>query len=226
MTTITERLAVLRKRIASAAGAAGRDPRSVTIVAVSKTHPPATIAAARHAGLGHFGENYVQEALPKIKELQGELTWHFIGTVQTNKTRPIAEHFAWVQTVNNPRVAERLSRQRPYYAGELQVCIQVQPEPPLDRGGVPAAAVTQLAGVIAGLPRLRLRGLMFMPRPGLGPEELRAEFRRIKATLTALQVAGIGVDTLSMGMSDDLEVAIAEGSTMVRIGTALFGERQ
>lgn len=224
MTTITEKLADLRERITGAAEAAGRDPQSVTVVAVSKTHPPATIAAAWHAGLCHFGENYLQEALPKITELPDDLAWHFIGGVQANKTRPIAENFDWVQTVASAHVAERLSGHRPYHAGDLQVCIQVQPEPARARSGVPAAEVAALATVIAGLPRLKLRGLMFMPQFDLAPEALDAEFRRVQRLFAELR-SGFGLDTLSMGMSADLEAAIRAGSNMVRVGTALFGER-
>jgi hypothetical protein len=225
VTTITEKLADLRERIARAAHAAGRDPQSVTVVAVTKTHPPAAIAAAWRAGLRDFAENYLQEALPKITELDDGLTWHFIGAVQANKTRPLAEHFDWVQTVSSAHIAERLSRQRPFHAGDLQVCIQVQPQPAGGRGGVPAAEVAALATVIAGLPRLKLRGLMFMPRFDLPPEALRAEFLRVRSLFETLRSGGHGVDTLSMGMSADLEAAIGAGSTMVRIGTALFGER-
>jgi hypothetical protein len=224
VTTITEKLADLRERITAAAEAAGGDPRSVTVVAVSKTHPPATIAAAWHAGLRHFGENYLQEALPKITELPDDLVWHFIGAVQANKTRPIAENFDWVQTVASAHIAERLSRQRPCHAGDLQVCIQVQPEPARARSGLPAAEVAALATVIAGLPRLKLRGLMFMPNFNIAPAALAAEFRRVQQLFAALR-GGFGLDTLSMGMSADLEAAVRAGSNMVRIGTALFGER-
>jgi hypothetical protein len=229
VTAITEKLAVLRQRIDAAARGAQRLAGDVTILAVSKTQPVEAIGAAHGAGLTDFGENYAQEAVPKITQLASGaadgLRWHFIGGIQANKTRLLAENFHWVQTVSNAQIAGRLSRQRPYYAGDLQVCLQVRPEPATHRAGVAAAEAPALARAIADLPRLRLRGLMFMPLPGLGPDRLRAEFRRVRALFEELRSAGHDLDTLSMGMSDDLELAVAEGSTMVRIGTALFGRR-
>jgi pyridoxal phosphate enzyme (YggS family) len=224
VTIITEKLAALRERVHQAARAAHREPQSVTIVAVSKAHPRATVEAAWHAGLRDFGENYLQEALPKVTELT-DATWHFIGSVQANKTRALAENFRWVQTVTTLRIAERLSRQRPFYAGDLQVCLQLQPEPARERGGVAAAEVAALAGAVAGLPRLRLRGLMFMPSFDLTAAALAAEFRRACSVFDSLRSVHPDIDTLSMGMSADLEAAIGAGSTMVRVGTALFGER-
>jgi hypothetical protein len=223
---LTDRLAALRARVAGAAQSAGRPAASVTIVAVTKAHPAQTVRAARAAGLGDFGENYVQEAVAKITAVGDAITWHFIGRVQANKTRPIAEHFRWVQTVADRQTADRLSRQRPFYGGDLQVCLQVQPLPATGRGGVPAAELPALAAHVAGLPRLKLRGLMFMPLAGLDEAALRAEFRRVRALVEDLRTRGHVLDTLSMGMSDDLEIAIAEGSTMVRVGTALFGPRE
>jgi len=221
---ITEKLAALRGRIAQAA--AGRpEPANVTVVAVSKTHAPAAILAARKAGLADFGENYVQEAVAKITQLKDGFIWHFIGSLQANKTRIVAEHFQWVQTLTTAKLADRLSAQRPYYAGDLQVCIQLQPQPAAGRGGVPAAEVAALAAHIAGLPRLKLRGLMFMPLPELGAATLRGEFRRARALYDSLRAAGHGLDTLSMGMSEDMDIAIEEGSNMIRVGTALFGAR-
>lgn len=225
MTAITENLAILRQRVAHAAALAPRPPANVTIVAVTKTHSAEVVRAAWQAGLVDFGENYVQEAVAKITQLETGLTWHFIGSIQANKTRAIAENFQWVQTVASVEVATRLSKQRPFYAGDLQVCMQIRPEPASGRGGLPAAEASTLAARIAGLPRLRLRGLMFMPLPALGDEALRAEFRRVRRLFEELRALGHELDTLSMGMSDDLEPAIAEGSTMVRIGTALFGAR-
>lgn len=236
VTGITDKLRALRGRVERAAVAAGRHPASVTIVAVSKGHGPEAVLAAHAAGQRDFGENYVQEAVAKVTSLaepprspgpsQGDgLTWHFIGALQANKTRAVATHFAWAQTVPGRQVAERLSAQRPFYAGDLQVCLQLQPEPAAGRAGVPAADLVELATVVAGLPRLKLRGVMFMPLAGLSPDGLRAEFRRARAAFEALRAAGHDVDTLSMGMSDDLELAVAEGSTMVRVGTALFGAR-
>ena len=225
VTLITEKLAALRNRVAQAARAAGRDPASVTIVAVSKTHPIDTIRAAHSAGLVDFGENYVQEAVAKITQLRDGVRWHYIGGIQANKTRAIAENFHWAQTVAGARIAERLSAQRPYYAGDLQVCVQVQPEPASGRGGVPAAEIPDLARLISSLPHLRLRGLMFMPLPNLAATALRAEFRRVRGLFESLRTAGHDIDTLSMGMSEDLQIAVEEGSTMVRVGTALFGTR-
>ncbi len=225
VTHITEKLAALRERVARAAIAAGRDPASVTIVAVSKTHTPAAIAAARGAGQLDFAENYLQEAEAKITQLADDLRWHFIGTLQSNKTRGIAGRFHWVQSVTGVRLAERLSQQRPYYAGELQICLQLAPEPADGRGGVAAAELPALAAAVAGMPRLRLRGLLFMPHAGLAADALRNEMRRARLAFDTLRAAGHPLDTLSMGISGDLEIAIAEGSTMVRVGTALFGER-
>jgi len=198
----------------------------VTVVAVTKSQPPESVRAAFDAGLTEFGENYVQEALAKIATAPRDAVWHCIGGLQANKTRPAAERFTWVQTVASARIAERLSQQRPYYAGDLQVCLQLAPEAAGDRSGVLAAELAALAAVVAGLPRLKLRGIMFMPRADLDPAALRKEFARARAVFDALRTAGHGVDTLSMGMSGDFELAIAEGSTMVRIGTTLFGERQ
>jgi hypothetical protein len=225
VTAITENLAVLRERVARAARLAERAPASVTIVAVSKTHPAETVRAALDAGITDFGENYVQEAVAKITSVGDGPMWHFIGGIQANKTRAIAEHFHWAQTVASAEVAGRLSRQRPYYAAALQVCLQSRPEPAAGRGGVAAADAPALAARVAELPRLRLRGLMFMPLPGLAGGELRAEFRRVRGLFDELRAQGHDLDTLSMGMSEDLELAIAEGSTMVRVGTALFGAR-
>jgi pyridoxal phosphate enzyme (YggS family) len=222
---ITEKLAALRGRVADAAALAGRPAASVTVVAVTKTHPIETVEAARQAGLRHFGENYVQEAVAKITAAGEDVTWHFIGTLQANKTKAIAEHFDWAQTVASAHAAQRLSRQRPFYAGDLQVCLQVQPEPVTDRVGVPARELPALAAEVAALPRLKLRGLMFMPLAELGESALRAEFRRVHALFAELRAAGHDLDTLSMGMTHDFGLAIAEGSTMVRVGTALFGAR-
>ena len=168
----------------------------------------------------------MQEAVAKITHFKAAASWHFIGGIQANKTKAIAEHFQWAQTVTSGQMAERLSRQRPFYAGDLQVCLQVRPEPPSGRGGVPGDEVPALAGRIAELPRLKLRGLMFMPLPGLTDAALRAEFGRVRRLFEQLAGRGHEIDTLSMGMSDDLEIAITEGSTMVRVGTALFGARR
>jgi uncharacterized pyridoxal phosphate-containing UPF0001 family protein len=242
VTGITDHLAEIRARMAAAASRAaarsGRSDGPVTLVAVSKGHPPGAVQAALEAGLRDFGENYLQEALPKIAATERDAVWHFIGRIQSNKTREIAAGFAWVQTVASARVAERLSAQRPHYGEPLQVCIQLEPFPagrPAEgaagapggaaRGGCPAGDVPALAAVIAGLPRLRLRGLMVLPHAGLDADALRVEYRAARALLDELNARGHALDTLSMGMSDDFEMAIEEGSTMIRIGTALFGKR-
>lgn len=225
MTGITEHLNHLRVRIALAAQGCGRGPADVTLVAVSKGHPSATVQAARAAGLRHFGESYLQEALPKIGASDRDLAWHFIGRLQSNKTRAIARDFTWVQTVTEPRVAERLSGQRPPYGGDLQVLIQIRPAGIAGRSGCPAGEVARLATAVAGLPRLKFRGIMIIPQAGLDAAALRQEYARTRAVFDELQQNGHDIDTLSMGMSDDFELAIAGGSTMVRIGTALFGPR-
>jgi pyridoxal phosphate enzyme (YggS family) len=230
VTRITEQLADLNARIGAAAALAERDAESVQILAVCKKHPLDSIRDARNAGLLDFGENYVQEALPKITALGGDFVWHFIGQIQSNKTRQIAEHFDWVHTLSRVNLAQRLSRQRPEGAGALQVCIQIRPldvdGAELDnRGGIPAEQLPELANLVRDLPRLHLRGLMMMPLPGQIEEITRNEYARTRHAFDALNADGHELDTLSMGMSDDLETAIMEGSTMLRIGTALFGPR-
>lgn len=223
MTDITERLAQIVERVARAATRSGRDPSDVTIVAVSKGQPAAAIAAAHAAGVRHFGENYVQEAVPKM-DLVAELpiTWHFIGKLQANKTRLVAERFAWVHTVDRARIAERLNEQRPPHAEPLNVLIQVNQGGEAQKGGAPPAKVAELARAVAGLPRLKLRGLMTLPPQSGSPTEWFAELEELRARLVR---DGIALDTLSMGMSADYEQAIAAGATLVRIGTAIFGRR-
>ena len=225
MTRITEQLAGLRERIRSAAELAGRNNDSVTILAVSKKQPLDSIRAALAVGLQDFGENYLQDALPKIVEIDSSARWHFIGAIQSNKTRAIAENFTWVHTIGSRRIAERLSAQRPSEAGELQACIQIQPANADERGGVQADQLFELADAISELPRIRLRGLMIMPLPNLSNADSRREFARTRELLGDLIQRGHDVDTLSMGMSADLEAAVMEGSTIVRIGTDLFGPR-
>lgn len=217
----------VRDRIARAARQAGRDPRSICLVAVGKQHPGSMVRAAYEAGHRDFGENYVQEAVPKIDELAGlaDLRWHFIGQLQANKTREIAERFAWVHTVDRERIAARLSAQRPHHAPPLQVLLQVRLGDEPGKGGISPDALPALATVVSTLPRLRLRGLMVLPPPADGFEAQRVPFRQLKALLTRLNANGHQLDTLSMGMSDDLEAAIMEGATMVRVGTAIFGPR-
>jgi PLP dependent protein len=223
---ITEQLDHLQRRIDFAAQSAGRNPDSVRIIAVSKKQPVEAILAARDAGLVHFGENYLQEALEKIPSVDADAVWHFIGPVQSNKTRPIAEHFDWVHTVTSQRIAERLSAQRPAELADLNVCIQLRPGGADQRNGVGEQDLPALVATLSDLPRLQLRGLMIMPLPNLGEAATRAEFERANALFEALRDSGTAVDTLSMGMSGDLEAAIMAGSTCIRIGTDLFGARQ
>jgi hypothetical protein len=224
MATIAENLQAVRARIGRAARAARRDGAAVTLLAVSKTHPVSRIAEARAAGQQAFGENYVQEAFEKMTalHLQGnELEWHLIGPLQSNKTRLAAERFQWVQSVDRAKIARRLSEQRPAGLPPLNVLIQVNASGETTKAGVTLAEVETLARAVASLPRLRLRGLMAIPEPGAP----RARYQEVYSAYEKLK-GEFGFDTLSMGMSDDLELAIAEGATMVRIGTAIFGQRR
>jgi pyridoxal phosphate enzyme (YggS family) len=219
-------LAAVRERIAQAATAAHRSAQSVTLLAVGKSQPPEMLDAAANCGVSDFGESYLQEGLGKIAALHDRaLTWHFIGRIQANKTRPIAEEFAWVHAVDRAKVAERLSAQRPYHAPPLNVCLQVNVASEASKGGVTPAELPELAAAVAALPRLALRGLMCIPPEESDPARQRVWFARLRALQEELNAAGARLDTLSMGMSGDFESAIAEGATIVRIGTALFGER-
>jgi PLP dependent protein len=216
----------VRSRIRIAAIAAGRDPASITLVAVTKTQTAESIRLAATAGVTDFGENYLQEASAKMDELANpSLSWHFIGGIQSNKTRAIAERFDWVHSVDRVGVARRLSEQRPFHAPPLNVCIQVALIPERNKGGVAPVALGDLAAGICELPHLRLRGLMCVPpqQPDVAAE--RTVFARLRVLLEDLNAGGLKLDTLSMGMSGDFESAIAEGATLVRIGTALFGSR-
>jgi pyridoxal phosphate enzyme (YggS family) len=216
-----------RQRIASAASRAGRLGDSVNLLAISKGHPASAIRTLAALGQRDFGENYLQEALPKVQELQDlRLTWHFTGQLQGNKTRPVAEHFDWVHTLDRERIALRLNEQRPHYAPPLNICVQVSLVPEPGKGGVPPQEALALAQSVAALPKLKLRGLMCIPPPRDTFDEQRALFEQLVACQRQLLDAGLDVDTLSMGMSADLEAAVAAGATWVRIGTALFGERQ
>jgi pyridoxal phosphate enzyme (YggS family) len=216
----------VRSRIRSAATAAGRDPESITLVAVTKAKTAESVRLAATAGVTDFGENYLQEAQVKMDQVADlKLKWHFIGGIQSNKTRAIAERFDWVQSVDRLSVARRLSEQRPFHAPPLNVCIQVALVPERTKGGVAPDELATLAGAIAGLPRLRLRGLMCVPPPQANGAAERAMFARLRVALEDLNAGGLKLDTLSMGMSGDFESAIAEGATLVRIGTALFGAR-
>ena len=223
---LLQRIADVRERTTAAAAGAGRSVDCVTILAVSKGHPAATLRAAAAAGLSAFGESYLQEALPKMAELQDlPLSWHFIGRLQSNKTRPVAEHFDWVHGVERLKVAQRLAEQRPYHAPALNVCLQVNIAGEDSKGGAAPGELPQLAAAVAALPRLKLRGLMCLPPDESAPARQRLWFAKLRGLLEALQAQGLALDTLSMGMSGDFEAAVAEGATIVRIGTALLGPR-
>jgi pyridoxal phosphate enzyme (YggS family) len=219
-------LAGVRKRIAQACAAAGRDVRSVTLLAVTKGQDVARIRAAMALGLTEFGENYVGEALGKIQALRDTpAAWHFIGRLQTNKTRAVAESFSWVHSVDRLRIAERLDAQRPPQAPALNVCVQVHIAHDPDKGGVAPHEALPLLQAIGRLPRLRARGLMCMLPWQLDATGQHAAFAQLRGLLEQGQRAGLALDTLSMGMSADMDAAIAEGATIVRVGTALFGPR-
>jgi pyridoxal phosphate enzyme (YggS family) len=227
MDTIAANLQAVRRRIARAAQAAGRSADDVVLVAVSKTFPAAMVANAHACGQRAFGENQAQEGVKKVAELAHlGLEWHFIGPIQSNKTRPIAEHFQWVHGIERDRIAERLNAARPQSLAPLDVCIQVNVSGEASKSGVLPGGEAALAETIARLPRLRLRGLMAIPEPAVEPEERRRQFARLRELKDGLIARGYTLDTLSMGMSDDLETAILEGATIVRVGTAIFGSRR
>jgi len=218
---------LVQNRIAAAATQAGRSVDSVTLLAVSKGQSAAAIDSATRAGIEHFGENFLQEAVPKIEALAGrELCWHFIGRLQANKTRAVAESFAWVRSVDRLKIAERLSEQRPFHAPPLNVCLQLHVGGEASKGGVEAADLPALVTAVNALPRLRLRGLMSMPPAEEDPARQRAWFRETRQVFDYLNEHGAGLDTLSMGTTADFEAAILEGSTLVRVGTAIFGPRE
>lgn len=233
MSTVQQSLQAVRARIAAAAAAAGRSPDDIALIAVSKTFPAAAVLEAVAAGQFAFGENYAQEGVDKIARVRALLAeplrravqWHFIGPIQSNKTRLIAEHFHWVHSVDRLKVAQRLSLARPAGMPDLQVCIQVNVSGEPSKGGVEPEAAAGLAEELRPLPRLRLRGLMAIPRPTTDPAEQRVQCRVLRELRERLARQDQALDTLSMGMSDDLEAAIAEGATMVRVGRAIFGER-
>jgi hypothetical protein len=223
---LTENVNHVRSRITQAAEAAGRDPATVTLVAVTKAKAAELLRSAATAGVTDFGENYLKEALGKLHELGAlAVNWHFIGGLQSNKTRPVAERFDWVHSVDRLSIARRLSDQRPFHAPPLNICIQVALVPEPTKGGVEPAGLAALARGIAELPRLKLRGLMCVPPPQPDVPSERAVFARLRNLLEELNAGGLKLDTLSMGMSADFESAIAEGATLVRIGTAIFGSR-
>ena len=228
MTTITNRLQAVHQRLTNACTRAGRSADSVTLLAVSKTQPAAAVRAAHAAGQRAFGENYVQEGLAKIEalaDLRPELEWHLIGPLQSNKTRVVAEAFDWVHSVDRLKIAQRLSEQRPAWAAPLQVCLQINVSGEDSKSGVAPAELPALAQAVTALPRLRLRGLMAIPEPAGDEAAQRQPHRALRELLEALRQQGLALDTLSMGMSADLEAAVLEGATLVRVGTAIFGER-
>lgn len=230
MSSISDNLQAVQARVASTAQEAGRALADVRLLAVSKTFGPDAVIAAADAGQRAFGENYLQEALDKMAAVHSLrpgllLEWHFIGPIQSNKTRPIAEHFDWVHSVDREKIAQRLSEQRPAHLPPLNICLQVNISDEQSKSGVALEETLALAQSIAALPNLRLRGLMAIPEPADDPQQQRAPFRQLRLLQEQLREQGIALDTLSMGMSADLAAAIAEGATIVRIGTAIFGHR-
>ena len=228
--SISARLDHVRQAIAAAARAAARPPESVWLIAVSKTFGPDAVIAAADAGQRMFGENYLQEALDKKLAVAAArpdlaLEWHFIGPIQSNKTRPIAENFDWVHAVDREKIAQRLSDQRPAHLLPLQICLQVNVSGEDSKSGISPAELLPLARAVSAMPHLQLRGLMAIPEPTEDAEHQRAPFIQLRQLAQQLREAGIQTDTLSMGMSSDMAAAIAEGATMVRVGTAIFGQR-
>jgi PLP dependent protein len=230
MSLISHNLQAVRERVAEAARAARRDPQEVALLAVSKTFEADAVLEAAQAGQRAFGENYLQEALDKVAAVRAArpdllLEWHFIGPLQSNKTRPIAEHFDWVHSVDREKIAQRLSEQRPVHLPPLNICLQVNISGEATKSGVLLEEALALAQRIAALPRLRLRGLMAIPEPEDNIELQRAPFHRLRQLRDTMREQGLALDTLSMGMSADMDAAIAEGATIVRVGTAIFGQR-
>ncbi len=226
MTTIASNMQAVRDAIDAAARAAGRDPQDIKLLAVSKTFPAEDIRAAYAVGQRRYAENYAQEAISKIAALKDlDIEWHFIGPIQSNKTRPIAEHFSWVHSIERLKIAERLAAQRPENLPPLQVCIEVNISGEASKSGAAPDAVGALAQAVAALPQLKLRGLMAIPQPDSNPVQQHAAFAQLRQLQIDLIRQGIPLDTLSMGMSHDFPAAIAEGATLVRIGTAIFGAR-
>jgi pyridoxal phosphate enzyme (YggS family) len=230
MSTIEQNLQAVHDVIATAAQQAGRAQEAVTLLAVSKTFGPDAVLAALQAGQRAFGENYLQEAIDKIAALaacapEARLEWHFIGPIQSNKTRPVAQHFDWVHTVDREKIAQRLSEQRPVGLAPLNICLQVNISGEASKSGVAPADLPQLARSVAALPNLKLRGLMAIPEAEVEFERQRAAFGRLRRLYEQLRADGFELDTLSMGMSADLPAAILEGATIVRVGRAIFGAR-
>lgn len=226
MNLIEKNLVSIHQIIQQSAAKAGRNPADICLLAVSKTRPAADIETAFQTGQNDFGENYLQEALEKIQSLHDlPLTWHYIGRIQSNKTRPIAENFSWVHTLDSFKHARRLSEQRPENLLPINTCIQVNIDDEQSKGGVPADQVKQLAMQIRGLPGIKLRGLMTIPQATNDRDKQRQSFHNLAELMNHLNRDGFSLDTLSMGMSGDLDIAIEEGATIVRIGTAIFGQR-
>ena len=230
MGSIVSNLQEVKRRIAAACASAGRDANSVTLLAVSKTFPADAVRQAHAAGQCAFGENYVQESLDKIQalaDLRTELQWHLIGPLQSNKTRPVAEAFDWVHSVDRLKIAQRLAEQRPAGLPPLLLCLQVNVSGEDSKSGVAPADLPALAAAVAALPadRVQLRGLMSIPEPTDDPAAQRAPHRQLRELLALLNAQGLALDTLSMGMSADVEAAVAEGSTLLRVGSAIFGNR-
>jgi pyridoxal phosphate enzyme (YggS family) len=226
MSTIQTRLLAVRARIDAACQAANRNPQTVTLLAVSKTFGPDAVREAHAAGQTAFGENYIQEAVEKIATLRDlPLEWHCIGPIQSNKTRLVAEHFDWVHTIDRLKIAQRLSEQRPAHLPPLQLCLQVNADGGDNKSGVPPQEALALAKAVAALPNVRLRGVMSIPEPAPDFIAALASLTAVRGVFDALNAEGLGLDTLSIGMSADLEAAIHAGSTMVRVGSAIFGER-
>lgn len=226
MNNIEKNLQSIRARIENAARDCGRDAASIRLLAVSKRKPASDIRLAYSAGQTDFGENYLQEALQKMTELEDlQICWHFIGAIQSNKTRSIAESFDWVHCIDRLKIAQRLSAQRPPGRDPLNACIQINLDDEASKAGIDLDQLPELAAAIAELPGIRLRGLMTIPAPRVGYDEQCRSFARMTEAQASLQRQGLDCDTLSMGMTGDMEAAIAQGSTLVRIGTAIFGER-
>jgi PLP dependent protein len=227
MTTITLNLLAVRSRVARAARACGRSADEISLLAVSKMVPASSIEDAYHSGQRAFGESYAQEGVSKVTQLARlGITWHFIGPIQSNKTKLIAEHFQWVHSIDRSKVAERLNAARPAHLPPLDVCIQVNVSGEASKQGVALGAERELARFIAELKRLRLRGLMTIPEPSSNVSVQRSRYALLRKLQNELNGAGHALDTLSMGMSDDIESAVAEGATIVRVGTAIFGSRE
>lgn len=229
MSYIKEKLQAVDAQIVAAARNAGRNPSDIALLAVSKTFGPDAVLEAYAAGQRAFGENYLQEALDKVAALKDrapDIEWHFIGPLQSNKTRPVAEHFSWVHSVDRLRIAQRLSEQRPPGLAPLNICLQVNVSGEASKSGCAPQDLPALAHAVAALPNLRLRGLMAIPEPAATETAQRLPLRALRMLAEHLRGEGLALDTLSMGMSADLAAAVAEGATMVRIGTAIFGERE